>query len=365
MQLEIRQTEKQPLSQKQIQFNKLIADIEKLKQKLQDQEVQLAEARSIYQNKLYPLEKEINFLRMEIVLVFKKHHQELKWKKKEEDMLREVVGMHLMNFPLEFIDEHPELKSAVEYFNKLNKKNAKDQKMVLGFIKDQLENQLESMEVNFDREVLRALESEEEIQKFMDELKGRIEEAQETFASKGTDFKKTSTKNKKSKKDDSVDSEELNLSKIYKSLAKIFHPDLEIDPEKKIQKHHLMQSLTNAYKNGDITMLLMLELEWVKESKKDLEELSERQLTSYIKVLREQVTSLRSQVTEQIHSSKNRYFIRYFSGGKKLINEKRHVSELNLEVHTLKIHLEQIKDPKDVKYVISDAHEELNAFAFY
>ena len=109
----------------------------------------------------------------------------------------------------------------------------------------------------------------------------------------------------------------------------------------------------------------MLELEWVKESKKDLEELSERQLTSYIKVLREQVASLRSQVAEQIRSSKNRYFIRYFSGGKNLINEKHQVSNLKLEIHSLKIHLKQIKDPVNVKYVIRDAHEGLDYFALY
>jgi hypothetical protein len=48
------------------------------------------------------------------------------------------------------------------------------------------------------------------------------------------------------------------LNKIYKRLAGLLHPDKEQDPEKKEQKHVLMQTLTVARKNKDAFTLLQL-----------------------------------------------------------------------------------------------------------
>ena len=86
------------------------------------------------------------------------------------------------------------------------------------------------------------------------------------------------------------------LSTIYKQLAKVLHPDLESDPVKREQKHHLMQELTTAYKAGDMHTLLRLELAWIHREEDHLDRLTNEKLKVYIELLREQVANLRQEV---------------------------------------------------------------------
>lgn len=48
------------------------------------------------------------------------------------------------------------------------------------------------------------------------------------------------------------------LNKMYKRLASLLHPDKELDPVKKAQKHGIMQTLSEARKNKDAFTLLQL-----------------------------------------------------------------------------------------------------------
>ena len=43
-----------------------------------------------------------------------------------------------------------------------------------------------------------------------------------------------------------------SITSIYKQLAKVLHPDLEPDAERKQAKGTLMQELTAAYRNNDL-----------------------------------------------------------------------------------------------------------------
>jgi curved DNA-binding protein CbpA len=78
------------------------------------------------------------------------------------------------------------------------------------------------------------------------------------------------------------------IGAIYKQLAKVLHPDLEPDPEKRGEKLALMQQLTAAYRNEDLPSLLRLELEWLHREEGDLDRLTEEELKIYNAVLREQ-----------------------------------------------------------------------------
>ncbi len=53
-----------------------------------------------------------------------------------------------------------------------------------------------------------------------------------------------------------------NLKSLYKQLAKVLHPDLETDPESKLQKEEWMKRLTSAHALGDLRELLSIEFEW-------------------------------------------------------------------------------------------------------
>lgn len=45
------------------------------------------------------------------------------------------------------------------------------------------------------------------------------------------------------------------LKALYREAAKLFHPDLTLDPDEKERRHHLMQQINEAYQRGDIEKL--------------------------------------------------------------------------------------------------------------
>ncbi|EAS9163879.1 J domain-containing protein [Salmonella enterica subsp. salamae] len=53
------------------------------------------------------------------------------------------------------------------------------------------------------------------------------------------------------------------LSKIYRQIARVVHPDREQDPLKKEEKHRLMQQLVKARKEGDVVTLVTMYGEFV------------------------------------------------------------------------------------------------------
>ena len=86
-----------------------------------------------------------------------------------------------------------------------------------------------------------------------------------------------------------------NISTIYKQLAKLFHPDLEQDAERKIEKEILMKELVAAYEAKNLHTLLTLELKWIHKETDHLESLTEEKLTIYLQILREQASGLEYQ----------------------------------------------------------------------
>lgn len=87
-----------------------------------------------------------------------------------------------------------------------------------------------------------------------------------------------------------------NLSSIYKRLAKEFHPDLEYDQEKRIEKVALMKRLTVAYENHDLLSLLALESEWLVGVDYAGEIMSEESLKSFNALLKGQIEELKQEI---------------------------------------------------------------------
>jgi hypothetical protein len=83
-----------------------------------------------------------------------------------------------------------------------------------------------------------------------------------------------------------------SMRNIYLSLAKALHPDTITDPEEKNRKEELMKKVTAAYSDRDLSMLLKLEMEWVRTEGHALDTLPDDQLKLYIASLKEQVEAL-------------------------------------------------------------------------
>ena len=75
-------------------------------------------------------------------------------------------------------------------------------------------------------------------------------------------------------------------------MAKLFHPDLEQDEDRKAEKVVLMQELTAAYEAKDLHALLTLELKWIHNENDHLESLTDEKLAVYLQILKEQAKEL-------------------------------------------------------------------------
>ncbi|HQL50983.1 MAG TPA: hypothetical protein PLR91_07305 [Kiritimatiellia bacterium] len=92
-----------------------------------------------------------------------------------------------------------------------------------------------------------------------------------------------------------------NINTVYRQLARLFHPDLEQDPELKSKKERLMKELTAAYEAGDLHTILGLELRWLQNNDGDISRLSDDKLQAYTAALEEQSTEIEAEICVLAH----------------------------------------------------------------
>ena len=118
--------------------------------------------------------------------------------------------------------------------------------------------------------------------------------------------RKSKKKNKKinSKKPSIKELVTKNLSDLYRQLARIFHPDLETDPDQKILKEQLMTDLNLAYEAKNFHLMLQMEIKWLENSSEKFDKMSEDKLQVYIESLKEQIKILHSDLDQVPHQRK-------------------------------------------------------------
>jgi len=99
---------------------------------------------------------------------------------------------------------------------------------------------------------------------------------------------------------------------LYKQLAKVLHPDLEIDSTLKAHKEEWMKRLTTAYSSGDLRELLSIELEWLGEESSNLAQASDEKRKIYCLVLKEQIQEVKAQ-TEQLVNGPEYFVLQRFA----------------------------------------------------
>ncbi|MDB6069961.1 MAG: hypothetical protein JWL81_1132, partial [Verrucomicrobiales bacterium] len=87
-----------------------------------------------------------------------------------------------------------------------------------------------------------------------------------------------------------------DLKTLYKQLAKVLHPDLESDPDRKLQKQEWMQRLTKAHAAGDLHELLSIEMQWLGVEASNLATATDKKLTVYASVLKEQIAEVKMHI---------------------------------------------------------------------
>lgn len=284
---------KQKLSKNQEAFNKLTQKIEKLQKDIAKKQLQFDLALKIYGNELYPAQLKMLAQLYKLIIALWHIYQSNKLAKPDQRHLKNVVQFYLKEYFLQTDIEPDEILQNI--FSQLE--GISYDKMM------QLEKEKEWAEM---QELLKTMEVDAEGLDIDDEaaVAAKLAEARQKMAAIQAEQEeehkqRQQQKNKTAKQLEHeklqktiAEMKQKNISTIYKQLAKLFHPDLEQDAEKKVEKEILMKELTAAYEAKNLHALLTLELRWINKESDHLETLTDEKLAIYLQILKEQATNL-------------------------------------------------------------------------
>jgi hypothetical protein len=297
---------KQKLSANQEAFNKLTQRIEKLQKDIEKKQAQFDVALKIYGTELYPVQLQMVELRYALIVALHACYKEKKLSKADQRQLKEILFSHLEMYT-QALEGEPDEKMKAIISELEGMKYDEVMQSQKDDMNDQLRNMFAQMGVNvegldFEDEKAMAEKTKELAEKMAkEEMRMKDYFFGEKPSKKQVPKKKTAKQIAHEKMMQEVEeAKQKNIGSIYKQLAKLFHPDLEQDPERKLEKELLMRELTVAYENKNLHALLMLELKWIHKEQAHLESLTEEKLAVYLQILKEQAKELENQKSNLI-----------------------------------------------------------------
>ncbi len=328
--LAVQQSEKEALSIEQVTFNTLLDRMKKAELKIEAEKASLDILLSECVSKVYPVHQEVIRLDFQVINELYTYFNATSFsairRRAFIDFLSEMIDNILFSPHGLNNEESEKIISIHEEINKSStKKSKKSEAMAKEFEFEMLISDLKLdlfvKGFNIDLSDLTIDMSEEEINLRIEEkIKNYSESNSNPFSTK-KESKKTKKQLEKEAKEKEI--EELkgkSISSIYKSLAKILHPDLEQNEEKKLQKEEWMKKLTVAYEKKDLKTLLEIELEWAKGETDRIQSLSRDKLNLYNEMLRSQVQEMELQAAT-VYNDNKYILLAFFAGG--LFNLKR------------------------------------------
>jgi hypothetical protein len=151
--------------------------------------------------------------------------------------------------------------------------------------------------VDVDFSSIKGTDAESEIlRKVAEALDSVAEEMKDKFEETACETKSKKQLDKERKLQEIEERQKQGIGSLYKRLAKAFHPDLESDESKKIEKEKCMKRITQAYEESDIHTLLLLEMEWLDRSTLDGATYGDDQVKVYNSLLKNQIEELREEI---------------------------------------------------------------------
>ena len=289
-----------PLTKAQQTFNRLVARIETLRLKLERETRRLDDALAYYGEHLHPRLRLQTELRKGLVRALTAFLDDKGLKPKSaRSTLRQVIAKQLQEILFqEGALSDDDLRAlfervhgcAFEEFERDEFEEARQQFETM-FSDLGIEVDLSDIKPGMSEETLAAKAAE-----MADRLRREVEEKQQSSSPP-----RRKTQRQMEKEDRQRLAAELRkktVATLYKQLARVLHPDLELDAARRNQKEVLMQELTVAYRNNDMHTLLRLEMEWIQREEGNIEHLTNEKLAIYNQTLKEQVADLQRELYE-------------------------------------------------------------------
>jgi hypothetical protein len=377
--LNIQPKEAELLTKEQLEFNLLLDRMNKAEAKIQIERQFLDTLLEECISKVYPVH--LDFIKLDLQIIeelftyFKNTKLSASRRRSFTDYINEKIDFILfcpngMNDDqvIRILEIQKEIYKAEE-----EKKTKKDKlfeaEMEFEMLRGQLELELIERGFVIDLSELKMEMSSEEINNF-------VEDKIRNYGTGNSQNRNTKQHKNKSKKQIEKETKEAeieelkgkSLSSIYKSLAKIIHPDLEQNPEKRNQKEQWMKMLTVAYEKKDLKTLLEIELEWAKGESDHIETIALDKLKLYNQMLRSQVQEMEI-AAATVYNEQKYGLLLYFTDGPYKLKRWRPVfstkplkdrirnSEIILEI----LEKQDIKTKKLIDLVIKDHQQTYNS----
>jgi hypothetical protein len=236
----------------------------------------------------FPIEKKISTTQKKIAGLIDRETEGMKFGKNQK--------MLLSDFMLNLLNEAFAIEEPTEKEYALYKKydsadpdfpDGMDESLGDEVIMELQKELLEETGVWIDIEIFK--KGPEAVREAIAELEGKTEKERNK---KGTE--KQRQKAAKEKKRGQVQLK--SVRNLYLSLAKVLHPDTEMDNQLRLEKENLMKQVSTAYKANDLLALLSIEHQWLDRDDSHLENLSEDTLQTYIQIFQQQARDLRNQL---------------------------------------------------------------------
>ena len=289
-----------PLTKAQQTFNRLVSRIEALRLKLERETQRLDDLLAYYGEHLHPRLRHQTELRKGLVRALATFLDDKPLKgKKARSTLRQVIADQLQEiFSAEGPFSDDDLRALFERVHGRGFEEAAREEFEE--TRQRIESVFSDLGIEIDLSEIKPGMSEETLAAKAAETMARLQQhVEENLRSTGSPRRKTERQMEKEERQRLA--EELRkktVATIYKQLARVLHPDLELDTARKGQKEVLMQELTVAYRNNDMHTLLRLEMEWIQHEEGNIKRLTDEKLAVYNQTLKEQVQNLEQELHE-------------------------------------------------------------------
>ncbi len=295
-----------PLTKAQRAFNRLVAKIERLRTRLVRDAARYDEAVVFHHEHVQPLVERATALRKDVVRFVAQFLDDKRFKAKSDrraleamlqEQLSEIAGVEgtLLDADLRAIFE-------TAYGISFEQAEADDIEQARKAMEEIFSQHGVDVDFSGFRPGMTAEEAAAQSAELIDRLRRRVEEdevgdSRSASAPRGQAARRPKARTKRQLEADArerqiEDLRKKSLGTIYRQLAKVLHPDLEQDSDRRVRKGALMQEVTAAYRNNDLHTLLRLELEWIRAEEADVARLTDENLGIYNDLLEEQAAGL-------------------------------------------------------------------------
>lgn len=288
------------LSKEQVQFNKLVLQIEELKVKLVDERKKLDARLSVFETKIFPLtNKEMEYDGELVKIVYRLL---------DGNYFSQAMGAPAFEYVLTMLrelmycngidDEHRKI------LDEITEQETSAYRRSYGYNNEE-EDEKDDKESD-EQEEEDDLNAEAFFEEFINGGYATMEDFIKAKFFNAKNEKKEKKKSKSQLKKEALEKEKeklkaKSLKDVYHGLCKMLHPDLEKDHDLKLEKEVMMKEVVDAYEKNDLSKLLAIEVALVTRDKSRIKEIAKEKLKVYLSIFNEQIGKLNQEINHLIY----------------------------------------------------------------